>query len=355
MRRRKNLVFITISALLVAGSTSAASYQISTTFIFNLHEESPSATAPLRPAHAVVLPENPRISAAGSEPATTTPHSAIAPRRIQSGVQMGWQASDITEFEAKTGISVDLVGEHIQWGNERDFPSYLGEAVRDAAKTLVVFWNPMDYTKPIDRQQDYSYGTIIFGDWDSYLSSFAQQARDYGGPVILIPLEEPNGNWDAWSGSLKGNSPELYVETYRHIQAFFDNVPNVYFGWAVNYESLPDTPENQLERYYPGDAYVDYVGVDGFNFGDPWLSFDDIFAAPLARLARYKKPIYIFSIASARGKEKPQWIENFLTSPLLRQYDVQGWLWFNENKEEDWRVWSSPAALEAFRTYAGRE
>jgi beta-mannanase len=112
--------------------------------------------------------------------------------------------------------------------------------------------------------------------------------------------------------------------------------------------SVPNTPENAIPNYYPGASYTDYVAVDGFNFGTPWRSFTETFQEPLKLLAGYGKPIYILSLASAEGPQKAAWIKDF--GARLKEYPLlKGWVWFNQNKEHDWRVNSDPASLEAFR------
>lgn len=135
----------------------------------------------------------------------------------------------------------------------------------------------------------------------------------------------------------------------RHIRDLFRDVPNAKFVWVVNSDSVPNTADNAITKYYPGDSYVDAVGVDGFNFGSPWQSFDAIFNKPLTLLTSYGKPIYILSVASAEGSGKAAWITDALTVQIPKYPSIVGWIWFNVNKEADWRVNSSPQALNAFR------
>jgi hypothetical protein len=111
---------------------------------------------------------------------------------------------------------------------------------------------------------------------------------------------------------------------------------------------VPDTVANSIENYYPGDEYVDIVGINGFNFGKPWRSFDDLFGDALVRLKQYNKPIYILSTATAEGEQKADWIYDF-GEKLVLHPEVVGWVWFNIYKERDWRVNSDPASLEAFK------
>jgi beta-mannanase len=261
---------------------------------------------------------------------------------------VGDRVEDGDAFEALVGKRMVTRATFVHWGNENAFPADIGADVKAKGQVLTIFWEAMDYNGDPTAQPRFSYAAILRGDWDAYMQSFALDAKKYGGPIILIPFEEMNGDWYPWSGTENGNTAEEETRAYQHIHDMFTLVPNVKFGWDVNSDSVPDSAGNTLEDYYPGSAYVDYVGVDGFNDANPWMSFNDIFASTLSRLSVYRKPLFIFSFASAEGRAKPTWIESAMQSikdtPL-----ITGWIWFNENKEKNWLVNSDAASLQAFK------
>ncbi len=284
--------------------------------------------------------------------ATFAPLPSITHKPALKGVHISWDADDITDFEKKLDTTVDLVATEVHWGNNNQFPDFLSDAVADKGKTLVLFWNPMDYRGSISEQSDFSYDKILDGKWDDYITSFARSAAAYKGKVIIAPFEEVNGYWTPWSGTGIFGSHDDYIKTYRYLRTFFKS-DNVSFAWVVNHISLPETESNSISAYYPGSAYVDIIGINGFNFGDPWLSFDEIFSAAVKEVSKYKKPIYVFSTGTgendADSDKKPKWITGFLNSRLLKSGAISGWIWFNELKERDWRAWSSDKSLEAFK------
>ncbi len=281
-----------------------------------------------------------------AEDLTTTPVSNTG---LTWGAFNGWKIEDGPAFETAVGKKLLNRAVFVHWGNESDFPSYLGPTLAQNNATLTIFWEAMDYNGHLTDQPRFSYDAILRGDWDTYITNFAESARKYGQPVILIPFEEMNGNWNPWAGTKNGNSAEKHKAAFRYIHKFFVSATNVKFGWAVNQVSVPDVKGNQLEDYYPGGEYVDYVGVDGFNFGSPWLSFAEVFDSSLKRLNAYGKPIYIFSMASAEGAKKAEWIRDALTVQIPKYERLVGWVWFNEKKERDWRVWSDSGSLSAFK------
>ncbi len=269
-------------------------------------------------------------------PPVTPPPSSATSSKVKWGAYVGDAVTDAAAFETRVGHKMNLQAIFVGFGD--DFPSSYKSTVSDQGKSLVIFWEPYNT----------SLSSIISGLSDSYINKFAAAAKAYGGQVILAPFHEMNGNWDTWDGTVGTNTPAKVIQAWQHLHNLFSGVTNVKFGWTVNHESVPDTTSNQLENYYPGDAYVDYVGVDGFNFDNPWQSFSQVFDNALSRLAVYHKPIYLFSFACAEGATKPAWITDALTVQIPKHPEIAGWIWFNSNKEKDWRVWSDQASLQAF-------
>ncbi len=280
---------------------------------------------------------------------------ASAPKKLSWGVYAGADPTAIGIFEKKITTNPDYLAYFVHWGNtEGKIPTWLHQYAYDKGRTLLIFWEASDHEIGGIYQPDYSYSTIINGDHDAYLTSFAKQAKDYKGPIILVPFSELNGNWNPSSGTLNGNTPQEAVLAFRYVHKFFANVPNVKFGLAVNASSVPETYENRIEAYYPGSEYVDYVGVDGFNMGNPWDSFSDIFTAPLNTLSQYGKPMFVFSFASAQGERKAQWLNDALNVQMPKYPLLKGFVYFNQDKERNWLLWSDTSTLKVFTDYIAK-
>ena len=252
------------------------------------------------------------------------------------GAYSGDTVSSFTNFENKVGKKADIIAMFADFSTQ--FPLEFAKQADATGHILLIFWEPSNV----------SLDSIISGQYDEYVKNFANQANIYGKPIILVPMPEMNGNWDSWSGTSGNNSFAKIIEAWRHMHNLFLIAPNVKWGWTVNNVSVPDTPQNAIVNYYPGDTYVDYVGVDGFNFGNPWQSYADIFSSALQQLKIYDKPIYIFSMASAQGSQKAAWIVDAL-SQIKSDSSIAGFVWFNQNKEQNWLVDSDAASLQAFQ------
>ena len=110
-------------------------------------------------------------------------------------------------------------------------------------------------------------------------------------------------------------------------------------------------------RFYPGGRWVDWVALDGFNWGAPiaWQSFSDIFDRSYRKLvSTTSKPIMIAEIGSDEaGGSKAHWLRRALGHQLPRLKRIRAVVWFDATDGADFRVDSSPPALAAFRRGIG--
>ncbi len=91
---------------------------------------------------------------------------------------------------------------------------------------------------------------------DEYLRQFARDCKAFGAPIFLRYAAEMNGPWVKWHGN-----PQQYIEKFRLVaRVMKEEAPNVAMVWTPN-----SNPQNQIDRYYPGDAWVDWVGVNMYS------------------------------------------------------------------------------------------
>lgn len=281
---------------------------------------------------APIVPVTPVVP----KPAPVTVPVIKPVRNLKWGAYIGNDERNIATFERLVGQKMDIYANFEGWHEE--FPLHLKEEVGAAGKTLLIFWEP-----------SYGYDQIIDGSKNEYIREFALDAKAYGHPIILVPFPEMNLNEEAWGYSINGNTAAKFVTAWRLVHGLFSGVNNVKFGLAYNNVSVPNEIGNRFEDYYPGSEYVDYVGVDGFNFTDPGLSFSQIFNGAMVKLAAYKKPIVIFSMGSIAGPSKADWIRKGLGERVYEYGGVIAWVWFNQGGSLNWLVDSDPQSLEAFK------
>lgn len=228
-------------------------------------------------------------------------------------------------------------------------------AARNGSIPMVTleFWNP---AKGVN-QPSFRLTSISGGKYDSYLRTYARAAKSYGKTVWLRPLHEMNGNWYPWGGTVNGNNPAHFNAAWRRIRTIFkqEGATNVKFVWCPNTDSVPGTSANAIAKYWPGASYVDYVAIDGYNFGSggsKWRSFSSVFGASYKTVTKLTtKPVFIAETGcSATGGNKAAWVADMFRVLPTSFPRIRGIVWFNANKERDWRIESSSASLSAFKT-----
>jgi len=287
-------------------------------------------------------------------------HSAFTPNYPAGG------AYGHADFESLAQKKIAIEMFYTGWPSNRvpDFPVAQCNAIVALGSVPHITWEPWVNGFP------YVLDGIIDGSYDSYIIGYAEQTKDWGKPLFIRVGHEMNGNWYPWGGSSNGGStfdtfgdpgkadgPERFVAAFRHIRHLFDSVgvTNVSWVWAPNNFSTPYENWNQPENYYPGDDAVDWIGLDGYNWGSSqswsnWSSFYDTFREIYDRFKTSSKPMMIAEFASTElGGSKSQWIRDVFLYTRLIFTRVKAITWFNINKETDWRINSTAAALAAYQ------
>jgi hypothetical protein len=268
------------------------------------------------------------------------------------GAYVDPSAGTIGSFELMVGRAMKLHTYHRGW--TATFPG--ADEADDALHGRIPLetWEPKydDASQPPP-----SLSAIAAGAYDDMVRADARALRDYAKPVFLRFAQEMNASWNPWNGD-----PAAYVAAWRHVRTIFsqEGATNVAWVWSPNSDDRPATAENHWTNYYPGDAYVDWVGVDGYNWGTTqsgsvWSSFATIFGGAVSVYGDYgsKKPLLVAEVASCEaGGDKAAWIDDARSQMQTSFTAFRALAWFEAVKDCDWRVDSSSAALGAFQTLA---
>lgn len=255
---------------------------------------------------------------------------------------------DIIAFKNKYGKKPFLVMVFVDWNNFID-----GKVIEDIySQGCVIFvtWEPWNATK----REGIDYDGLLSGKYDRYIRDFANKLKKIENKVFLRFAHEMNGNWYPWSGTAIGKNK--YVAIYRYVKDTFNkmDVTNVEWVFSVNWEDVPKE-NNHFMLYYPGDVYVDYVGIDGYNWGDTqswskWMSFRDIFEERYNEISsKLRKPVMITEFSSTGGGgNKTQWIRESMDA-IKQMEGVKAFVLFNADKEVDWSFPGNEASGKEFK------
>ncbi|MBX0326324.1 hypothetical protein K2Z83_01275 [Oscillochloris sp. ZM17-4] len=279
-----------------------------------------------------------------------------------------YDMSKLDAFEANVGKKVSIFHWTHSWVEQGAYRGFLkGEfnAIRAHGSLPMMTWTTDAQGQGIS-QPDFQLRAIYEGKHDAFIRQWATDAKSWGHPLFLRLNHEMNGWWYVWSEQANDNQPGDFVKAWRHIHDIFTQVgvTNVTWVWCLNatgYGRL--TPAASL---YPGDDYVDWVALDGYNFGadgvDGWLTAEQIFRPLYDELARIapSKPVMIAEVASAenggpigRPGSKAAWIAASLAGMPAQFPKVRALLWFNQDGGAGKYEWPIESSTQAARAFAG--
>ncbi len=252
------------------------------------------------------------------------------------------------------------------------------------AKGIVPFVRlmPRSDTQQYVKESRFTMQNIIDGLFDKALRQWAKDAKKDNIPLLMDFAVEPNGDWFSWSGIFNGkdrkdgygdknyfDGAERYRDAYRHIIDIFrdENVKHVTWFFHADIYANPDEEWNRAKYYYPGDDYIDWIGVSLYGAQNPNENYWDSFSEILKE--RYKsineisiqKPIALLEFGVTDNHpvgDKAQWLEDAFETILSGKYiHFKAISYWHETWEEEENVWatirmdSSQESLESFKKY----
>ena len=288
------------------------------------------------------------------------------------------RASKVSAFER-------LAGRKLTWAS---FSQYWFKGMRFPRARVVTLWRngqiPYVWLLPMSgvalglgpRQQNperrFSLDNILAGTFDGALRAWAREARETKIPILVEFGTEVNDDWGPWNGRWNGagetagygnpsypDGAERFRDGYRRLVTLFREEGATNVTWFFHADAWRQQDWwNELRWYYPGDEYVDWVGISNYgslDTGGPILPFAEKLDSSgvyteLLRLS--KRPLAVLEMGTvddAAGGKAP-WIRDAFAAIRSRYPAIRAVSWYSMNEVGiDTRFDSSPGALAAFR------
>ncbi len=179
---------------------------------------------------------------------------------------------------------------------------------------------------------------LLSGHYDAWLRQYARDVADFGQPVLFRFNNEMNGDWCVYSAYHSSKDAALYVAAYHYLYHLFaeEGASNVLWVWNPHDGSYPPFKWNDKLLYYPGDAYVDIVGLTGYNAGtyypgEKWRGFREIYDplyASYNALFPHKALMITEFASNSVGGDKVAWINEALSN-MHRYPRISVAIWWN--------------------------
>ena len=292
---------------------------------------------------------------------------------LDGGLNAPGDVAAVEAWRAQVGRLPAVWSIYQGWTGWNQFPVQQAQSAQQMGGRLMVTWEPWNGAK---RDPNWSCRRVADGAYDPYIRQYARAVKSSGAPVLIRLAHEMNGDWYPWGTAYvgdqarnNGNSPADYVKMWQRVVRIFrvEGARNASWVWTPNivYQTLVNSYERQrddLEDLYPGDEWVDWIGLSIYNDGArrPWRSFSQLFDGSYGIVtALTNKPMMVAELGvteqgAPRGQSKAQWISDAFLREIPSRYPrVRLVNYFFRDKtnqgESNFRFDSSPAALSAFR------
>jgi glycosyl hydrolase family 26 len=292
------------------------------------------------------------VSASAASPATKgaaapfphvdRPCQGKIPEPFAGIATSGNVAANVASFRRATGAHLRVVEVYNRFPGA--FQVWLARQVIGLGGLPLIQLNP----------RHVSLAQVASGVYDSEIRTYAEQVRAFGCYVILSFGHEMNGWWYPWG--LPYTSPATFKAAWQHIHDVFaaERVRNVIWSWDPTHQHSQFRPGEiayPAGRWYPGNKYVDWIGIDGYiGHGQ---SFGDVFGYQLQDIRRLtSKPIYLAETGVGDGSHEVRQMANLFAG--VQRCRLIGLIWFDLNRKNSWSLEGKPAKDAAFRKGVAR-
>ncbi|MFD7442413.1 glycoside hydrolase family 26 protein [Streptomyces sp. NPDC059909] len=217
-------------------------------------------------------------------------------------------------FEQKIGRKLDLVYNYHDMSNSSLDGELLTADEQELGRDrlLMLAWESTVWTEPHHdgwTETQLGWKNIASGKYDrDIIDPQARRLKAYGKRIFVSFDQETDFRIKEGAGT-----PEEFVAAYRHLHDRFEElgVDNVVWVWTVSgYLGNAEL----MKQLYPGDEYVDWIGMDQYNYylchkSPNWLDFDrsqrpshDWLRANISD----RKPVMLAEFATAPDPTQPQ-------------------------------------------------
>lgn len=169
-----------------------------------------------------------------------------------------------------------------------------------------------------------------------------------------------NNPQNQWSIKYTNSNSADFIAAWRHIHDIFEEEHATKVIW-VFCPNVPNTTDYPYSSLYPGESFVNWIGLDGYNWGttqswSKWVSFDGVFGSAYKDITKIapQKPLMLAEVNTTdQGGDKAQWYKDMLNNQIPNNFpQIQAVVIFNEDRSAqehvNWKIDSNQESLDSF-------
>lgn len=274
----------------------------------------------------------------------------------------------IINLEDSLKTTFPFIHIYAAWGSkqEQEFPFTQAKAIHELGSIPVITWEPWlsDFDadefpglRSPEKRDIGGLADIARGLYDKYIIEWAAQAKKLDKTIVLRLGHEMNDPY-RYPWGPHNNKPAEFVAAWKHVHQIFkrSGADKILWIWS------PHPSYGYFQYFYPGDEYVDYVGLNILNYGNvahwsQWWTFELMFGSHYKEFEAFGKPMMLTEFGSlAVGGNRQKWYADALAAvpvkyPLLRSILFFHFSQDNTTTEQvvDWTIINDSKVLAAVR------
>jgi hypothetical protein len=266
--------------------------------------------------------------------------SWVAPRNGES------VKDAIARVEGRIGRRFTIDHQYYRWNQAIPLPHQSWDV--QTGRIPFVNWAAATSSGSVTR-----WSAIANGSQDAWIRERADAFRAFGSPIYLTFHHEPEDDLSRFG------TPADYAAAFRRIVTVFRGrgVSNVAFVWTLMSWTFDSRSGRDVNSYYPGDSYVDFVGSDGYNWyprraNAKWDPFQAVFQPTQDFSVAHGKPWiaveYGVQEDPAWSGRKGQWFRDALATAKAWP-QLKALIYYDEVKEGyPWVTDSSSSSMSGY-------
>lgn len=271
---------------------------------------------------------------------------------------------EVNAIEARKNINFDIISFYLAWTEEsiNDFPTDVMNSIAAKNAIPMITWEPWISELSEESNPRRTFERIAAGEFDDYIRSFATNLSTYERPIFLRFAHEFDNPQYPWHIS-EENSAADFKAAWKHVHRLLkeEGANEVIFVWNP-------WKARGMQRFYPGDDYVDWIGVTLLNYGPlakdgEEYSFSRLYQPFHTRIRTFtRKPVMLSEFNSVDlGGQQQKWLEDAMASITSDYSEINAVVLFNsaydqnipqnswyEEKYIDWSIDSIQAVADIF-------
>jgi beta-mannanase len=247
---------------------------------------------------------------------------------------------NVSKVSNQIGENFDIVSLYLAWDKdiESTFPGTLLDSIYKQKSIPLITWEPwLNSFDQLHGKAANFYDLVIYGYFDDFITRFSEKLKDLNRPVFLRYAHEFDNPFYPWC--VDGDNASLkFKKAWIHVYEIFKNsgAHNVIWIWS------PWGSEN-IEQFYPGPEYVDWIGVDILNYGKlnrdgKYYDFASIYWPFHEEIRKLPSvPVIVAEFGSLKGEQnQDDWIKKAFVSIETEFSEIKSVVYFNSKVDDNW-------------------